>query len=143
MEEKLDLAQILMPHRDEKHAVVLHDYPDPDAIASAYAHKVISAQFGIEVDIFYSGEISHQQNIALVKLLGLQLVQYGPDQNMGGYQAAVFVDHQGTPPGRHGGRRSRRRRRRWPPGCRWGSDDTPPWPCCPLRHDEIQASLQV
>lgn len=96
MDEKLDLAQILVPHRGEKHAVVLHDYPDPDAIASAYAHKVISAQFGIEVDIFYSGEISHQQNIALVKLLGLQLVQYGPDQNMGGYQAAVFVDHQGT-----------------------------------------------
>ena len=78
MEEKLDLAQILMPHRDEKRPVVLHDYPDPDAIASAYTHKVISAQFGIEVDIFYSGEISHQQNIALVKLLGLQLT--GPVQ---------------------------------------------------------------
>jgi nanoRNase/pAp phosphatase (c-di-AMP/oligoRNAs hydrolase) len=68
MEEKPDIAQILLPHRGEKHVVVLHDYPDPDAIASAYAHKLISAQFGIDMDIFYTGEISHHQNKALVKL---------------------------------------------------------------------------
>jgi nanoRNase/pAp phosphatase (c-di-AMP/oligoRNAs hydrolase) len=96
MDEKIDIAQLLLPHRGEKHIVVLHAYPDPDAIASAYAHKVISAQFGVDTDIVYSGEISHQQNIALVKLLGLQLVKYEPGQEMGGYQAAVFVDHQGT-----------------------------------------------
>jgi hypothetical protein len=96
MEEKPDIAQILLPHRGEKHVVVLHDYPDPDAIASAYAHKLISAQFGIDTDIFYTGEISHHQNKALVKLLGIQMVQYNPGQEMSGYQAAVFIDHQGT-----------------------------------------------
>ena len=96
MEEKPEIIQILLPHRGEKHVVVLHDYPDPDAIASAYAHKFISAQFGIDTDIFYTGEISHQQNIALVKLLAIQMMQYSSGQEMGGYQAAVFLDHQGT-----------------------------------------------
>jgi nanoRNase/pAp phosphatase (c-di-AMP/oligoRNAs hydrolase) len=96
MEEQPEIAQILLPHRGEKHVVVLHDYPDPDAIASAYAHKLISAQFGIDTDIFYTGEISHHQNLALVKLLAIQMIQYSPGQEMGGYQAAVFLDHQGT-----------------------------------------------
>ena len=54
---------------------MLQDFPDPDAISSAYTHQLISALFEIEVDIFYSGEISHQQNIALVKLLGIDLTR--------------------------------------------------------------------
>jgi len=36
MDRKLKIAEILEKHQGEKHLVVLHDYPDPDAIASAY-----------------------------------------------------------------------------------------------------------
>jgi nanoRNase/pAp phosphatase (c-di-AMP/oligoRNAs hydrolase) len=90
------LAEILATHRDEKHIIVLHDYPDPDAISAAYAHRLISAEFGIETDILYQGKISHQQNIALVKLLGLNLLHFDPALNLEQYQGAVFVDGQGT-----------------------------------------------
>ena len=37
-QNKLDLDQVLEPHRGERHLIVLHSYPDPDAIASGYAH---------------------------------------------------------------------------------------------------------
>ena len=96
MEDKADITQILQARQGERHIVVLHEYPDPDAISSAYAHCLISARFSIEVDIVYTGEISHQQNIALVKLLGINLSRYDPKMDLGRYQAALFIDHQGT-----------------------------------------------
>lgn len=96
MVDGFDIGQVLEQHRGERHVVVLHDFPDPDAISSANAHRLISARFGIDVDILYSGEISHQQNIALVKLLGINVARYEPSMDLGGYQAAIFVDHQGT-----------------------------------------------
>ena len=96
MKPKVDIAKVLETHRGERHLVVLHDYPDPDAISAGYAHALISAEFGIDVDILYTGEVSHQQNIALVKLLGNSLIRFSQTLDMNRYQAAVFVDHQGT-----------------------------------------------
>jgi nanoRNase/pAp phosphatase (c-di-AMP/oligoRNAs hydrolase) len=96
MDLKLSLAEILESHRGERHLVMLHDYPDPDAIASALAHRLISAEYGIEADILYTGEISHQQNIALVRLLGIDLIEYDDSLDLEPYQAAILVDHQGT-----------------------------------------------
>ena len=96
MELRLNLAEILEPHREERHLIVLHDYPDPDAIASAYAHRLISAEYEIETDILYSGKISHQQNIALVRLLDIDLIEYDDSLDLESYQATILVDHQGT-----------------------------------------------
>jgi nanoRNase/pAp phosphatase (c-di-AMP/oligoRNAs hydrolase) len=90
------LAELLEAHRGERHLIVLHDFPDPDAISAAYAHRLISEQFGIETDIIYNGKISHQQNIALVRLLGLNLLHYDPSLDFSQYQGAIFVDNQGT-----------------------------------------------
>ena len=90
------MAELLGAHRGERHLVVLHDFPDPDAISAAYAQRLINAQFEIETDIIYNGKISHPQNIALVRLLGLKLIHYEPSLNVGHYQAAIFVDNQGT-----------------------------------------------
>lgn len=91
-----DLSQTLEAHRGERHVIVLQAFPDPDAIASAFVHRLISAQFGIETVILYSGKISHQQNVALVKLLGLDLQRYTEAFDLSQYQGAVFVDNQGT-----------------------------------------------
>lgn len=90
------LDEVLSAHRGECHAIVLHDYPDPDAIAAAFAHRLISTQYHIETDILYAGAISHQQNIALVRLLGIELVRYRPELNMAQYQGAIYVDNQGA-----------------------------------------------
>lgn len=96
MDPKLNLENVLEPHRGEQHVVILHDYPDPDSIAAAFAHQLISAEYEIEVDILYTGEISHKQNIALVRLLGIDLIEYDASLDLGSYQAAILVDHQGT-----------------------------------------------
>jgi nanoRNase/pAp phosphatase (c-di-AMP/oligoRNAs hydrolase) len=90
------LAEILEAHRGERHLIVIHDFPDPDAISAAFAHRLISAQFDIEADIIYNGKISHQQNIALVRLLGINLIHYDPEVDLKQYQGAVFIDNQGT-----------------------------------------------
>jgi nanoRNase/pAp phosphatase (c-di-AMP/oligoRNAs hydrolase) len=97
MEKKQpQIAELLEAHRGEHHVIVIQDYPDPDAISSACAHQLISTIFDIETDIVYSGKISHQQNIALVRLLGIRLTKFDESLDFEQYDGAVFVDNQGT-----------------------------------------------
>jgi nanoRNase/pAp phosphatase (c-di-AMP/oligoRNAs hydrolase) len=91
-----ELLDVLRDHRGERHVIVLQDFPDPDAISSASAHRLISGRFDIETDIVYNGRISHQQNIALVRLLNIDLIRYNEDVELQQYDGAVFVDNQGT-----------------------------------------------
>ncbi len=90
------ITDILKQHSGERHIIVLHEFPDPDAIAAAYTHKLMSGAYGIETDIIYTGRISHRQNIALVRLLGIDLTAYEQGFSFAPYQGAVFVDNQGT-----------------------------------------------
>jgi nanoRNase/pAp phosphatase (c-di-AMP/oligoRNAs hydrolase) len=73
----------------------MQDYPDPDAISSALAHKMIAARFNIHCDIVYDGRISHQENLALVQLAEIELVRHNGD-DLKEYDGTVFVDSQGT-----------------------------------------------
>ena len=59
-------------------AVVTHDNPDPDAIASAVALQRIAAASGCEATVYYYGAITHQENRALVNLLGFDLTSLEP-----------------------------------------------------------------
>ena len=90
------LSDLLESHRGQRHIIALHAYPDPDAISSAYAHRLISARHGIETDIVYTGAISHGQNVALTRLLKLDLMPYDPRLDLKCYDAAVYLDNQGT-----------------------------------------------
>jgi nanoRNase/pAp phosphatase (c-di-AMP/oligoRNAs hydrolase) len=90
------MAEILNTHRGEHHLIVLHDYPDPDALSCAFAHQLISAEYDIEADIVYDGRISHQQNLALVRLTGIDLIQYDGALDVKQYDGAVYVDNQGA-----------------------------------------------
>ncbi len=96
MDKNQKIIELLDKHQGEKHLVVLHDYPDPDAISSAFAHRLISAEHNIEADIVYTGKISHSQNVALVKLLGVDLAPYDEKLDLAQYHGAVFLDNQGT-----------------------------------------------
>lgn len=73
-------------------AVVSHDNPDPDAIASALALARIAESVGLEADACYYGEISHQENRALVNLLELPLVNL-QDGDIDNYGSVALVDH--------------------------------------------------
>ncbi len=94
-----DLIAVLDAHRGENHVIVLQEFPDPDAIASGFAHQVICRSFDIQTTILYCGRISHQQNIALVKLLGIELTRYDESMDLSAYDGAVFLDNQGTSTG--------------------------------------------
>ncbi len=94
-----NLFDMLQAHRGERHIIVLHAYPDPDAISAAYAHRLISAYCGVQTDIFYTGTISHDQNIALTRLLNLELIAYTSAHDLKKYDGAVFVDNQGPTSG--------------------------------------------
>jgi nanoRNase/pAp phosphatase (c-di-AMP/oligoRNAs hydrolase) len=91
-----ELSQVLTLHKGERHIIALQNFPDPDAISSAFAHKLISLKYDIDVDIVYDGKVSHQQNIALIKLLDIELIRYSEDMNLSQYHGSVFIDNQGT-----------------------------------------------
>lgn len=94
------LRQLLERHRGERQIVVLQDFPDPDALSSAWAYKLIAEQYDVQCEIVYAGTLSHQENIALVKLTGLPIqrwtVQNTKTKDLSGYQGCVFIDNQGT-----------------------------------------------
>lgn len=96
VERARELAGLLTGRSGERHVVAIQDFPDPDAISSGLAYREIARQFGIEVDIMYDGQISHPENLALVNLLEIQLIQFVEGMKLDRYQAAVYVDNQGT-----------------------------------------------
>ncbi|WP_101296648.1 DHH family phosphoesterase [Halegenticoccus soli] len=74
-------------------AVVTHDNPDPDAIASALALARLAGSVGVDADVCYFGEISHQQNRALVNLLDLDLRNLERGDALDEYGGIALVDH--------------------------------------------------
>ena len=94
------LERLLKKHSGTQQLVLLQDFPDPDALSSAWAYKLIASAYNIRCDIYYSGTLSHQENIALVKLTNLPAKRWSagssesPDLSQ--YQGYVLVDTQGT-----------------------------------------------
>ena len=74
-------------------AVVMHDNPDPDAIASALALARVASRAGVAADACYFGNIAHQENRALVNLLELDLVELDDASSMDDYGGVALVDH--------------------------------------------------
>ena len=76
-------------------AVVSQGSPDPDWISSAFATQFIGAQYGVEVDIIYNEEIARNENNALVKLLGIDLIKLSDETDFSTYGGICLVDSQG------------------------------------------------
>jgi len=72
--------------------IIVHESPDPDAIASAAALQAIADHLGIEADILYFGDIGHQENRAFVNLLGLELNEWDESED-DQYDTIAVVDH--------------------------------------------------
>ncbi|XZO02693.1 MAG: DHH family phosphoesterase [Microcoleus sp.] len=94
------LRQMLERHRGQRQLILLQDFPDPDALSSAWTYKLIAEQYDIHCDLIYAGALSHQENIALVKLTGLPLqrwtVETAKTKDLSAYKGCVFIDNQGT-----------------------------------------------
>ncbi len=94
------LLQTLKAHQHERQIIILQDFPDPDALSSAWTYQLIAEQYDIKCDITYAGTLSHQENIALVKLTNLPAtrtpLQSIKNRDLSAYQGYVLVDNQGT-----------------------------------------------
>ncbi len=101
LNERVDgLRQNLERHRGERQLVIMQDFPDPDALSSSWAYALIAEQFDIQCDIAYAGTLSHQENIALVRLTSLPVqrwtAQTHKQRDLSVYQGCVLIDNQGT-----------------------------------------------
>ena len=74
--------------------VFTHENPDPDAIASAIALADLAESRGTEAEVCYFGDISHQENRALVNVLELELNNVDPAEfDLEDYGGIALVDH--------------------------------------------------
>lgn len=74
--------------------IVTHDYPDPDAIATAYALQYIAEKkFGIRSRIVYKGIIGRVENRAMVSQLRIPLHKIHPS-DIQKYEHAALIDTQ-------------------------------------------------
>ena len=78
---------------DGELAVVMHDNPDPDAIGSAVALATLAEALGTPATPCYFGEISHQENRAMVNLLELELENLASDSSLDRFGGFALVDH--------------------------------------------------
>jgi nanoRNase/pAp phosphatase (c-di-AMP/oligoRNAs hydrolase) len=67
----LELSYYLEEHKEELNPllVLTHDYPDPDALSSAYALQYLAETIGIRARIVYGGDIGRTENREMVRLL--------------------------------------------------------------------------
>ncbi len=85
------LREVLETVKNGKLGIFTHDNPDPDAISSAMALREIARHYGVEADILYFGEISHQQNKAMVNLLEISILP-ADDVDLKEYRKFALVD---------------------------------------------------
>jgi nanoRNase/pAp phosphatase (c-di-AMP/oligoRNAs hydrolase) len=86
-------AEALAPAKGKRLVIPLRGHPDPDGIASALAQAHIAARLGVEgTTITYCHELSHRENRALVKLLGLELRKVKSVRELGPVDFLSLVD---------------------------------------------------
>ncbi|MFC6724305.1 DHH family phosphoesterase [Halobium palmae] len=93
MEYKARQLADLLEGADGDVAILTHDNPDPDSIASAVALRMIALEYDLDADILYRGDIGHQENRAFVNLLGIELTPRDEARSLEEYGAVALVDH--------------------------------------------------
>ena len=74
--------------------ILTHDYPDPDALAAAFAlQHLAQAGYGIESRIAYAGEVGRTENKAMVRLLRIPIHKIRPAW-FRKYASVALVDTQ-------------------------------------------------
>jgi len=88
------LSKQLAEYRGANHLVILQGTPDPDAISSGLALGFLGNHFEIDTTILCFHGVSHHENRALVKRLGINLVKYTSEFDISGFSAYSIVDSQ-------------------------------------------------
>lgn len=62
-------------------AIICHDQPDPDCIASAMAVSMIADSYGLTSTIYYGGEIPYTQNSVMMNVLNINAIKLEIDED--------------------------------------------------------------
>lgn len=81
----------IIKEADNGIAVVTQNNPDPDAIASALALKQIIEEQGGKAEIIYGDEIGHDENKAMINLLGIQM-KHASRANLRSYSKIALIE---------------------------------------------------
>lgn len=88
-----DLHDKIVAAGDIRAAIFTHRCPDPDAMASMMGMEwLLKKSFGIESDLFYSGEVSHPQNTVMDNLLNPGLKRINESYRSEDYGLRILVD---------------------------------------------------
>ena len=86
-------AEALSAAKGKNLLIALRGHPDPDGIASALAQAHLAHRYGVaNVTIGYTHELSHRENRALVKLLGVDLKKMKSVKEAGEIDFIALVD---------------------------------------------------
>lgn len=88
------LKTLFEKERGGSHLVIIQGTPDPDAISSALALGFLGAPFDIQTTTLCFLAVSHQENRALVKKLGIKLTTYDSSFEFDDYDIYSIVDSQ-------------------------------------------------
>lgn len=88
------LVRALESRQGERILLVIRGFPDPDSIASAMGLAHIAQSHGVDSEILYFDEISHEENRALVKKLGVEMTRYDARFSFEGFSAYAVADSQ-------------------------------------------------
>lgn len=86
------LIAALRKHASGRHVVVIRGTPDPDSLASAWAHAQLVSTLGIGCDIVHLPVVSRVENRAMVNILELPLMRIGRADDLDRYAALSLVD---------------------------------------------------
>lgn len=73
--------------------ILTHDFPDPDALASAWGLQHLVRSFGVESRVVYGGLISRAENRSMVRLLKIPIHRLKGGE-IGRHRSVALVDTQ-------------------------------------------------
>ena len=79
---------------DQPLLIVIHDYPDPDAIAAAMGMQTLVGSWGVSSVIAHGGIIGREENTEMVRLLKIELKGFDALTDLSEYRGALFLDTQ-------------------------------------------------
>lgn len=87
--------QELVKHISGKHVYIqTHNFPDPDALSSAYGLKMLLASQGLQSTICYKGKIDRFAMMKFIEYLGVDLVNLNDLTDMSSEDEIILVDSQ-------------------------------------------------
>lgn len=89
----IDIDEMLKSIRNKHVYIQMHNFPDPDAIASAFGLQYLLKAKGLASTIVYKGKVNHGSSYSMVARLGIDIVEI-QDVNMTMDTEIMIVDAQ-------------------------------------------------